>query len=79
MCSLYDLIFPIFARNGSSGVQDGKNKTAKPKVLIHDGLWSYDEAFQKEYFILKDPQMKTLEVFSQKSRLTQQSKYCTGQ
>lgn len=33
---------------------DSKNKTNHTKAIIYDGLKSYDEAFQKEYFSLKN-------------------------
>jgi transposase-like protein len=33
--------------------KDAKIKTEEAKAIIHDGLQSYDEAFQKEYFTLK--------------------------
>lgn len=29
---------------------DEKEKTGTPKAIIHDGLTSYNDAFQKEYF-----------------------------
>jgi hypothetical protein len=34
---------------------DSKKKTNHTKAIIHDGLKSYDEAFQKEFFTLKYP------------------------
>jgi transposase-like protein len=34
----------------------------KPIVLVHDGLRSYDEAYQKEFFTLKNP--RTMNVRS---------------
>lgn len=44
--------------------QDAKNKTMTPKAIIHDGLPSYDEAFQKEYFTLKNPRVKNIRSIS---------------
>jgi transposase-like protein len=44
--------------------QDGNNKTLTPKAIIHDGLFSYDEAFQKEYFTLKNPRVKNIRSIS---------------
>lgn len=44
--------------------QDAKNKTTVPKAIIHDGLKSYDEAFQKEYFTLKNPRTKNIRSIS---------------
>ncbi len=38
--------------------KDTNNKTNTPKAIIHDGLRTYDEAFQKEYFSLKNPRVK---------------------
>jgi transposase-like protein len=40
--------------------QDTKNKTTTPKVVIHDGLPSYNEALQKEYFTLKQPRVRNI-------------------
>lgn len=36
--------------------QDQKVKTGIPKAIIHDGLQSYNEVFDKEYFTLKNPE-----------------------
>jgi putative transposase len=44
--------------------QDAKNKTLTPKAIIHDGLPSYDEAFQKEYFTCKNPRVKNIRSIS---------------
>ncbi|MGB6463139.1 MAG: DDE-type integrase/transposase/recombinase [Nitrosotalea sp.] len=44
--------------------QDAKDKTRTPKAIIHDGLPSYDEAFQKEYFTLKNPRVKNIRSIS---------------
>jgi putative transposase len=44
--------------------QDGNTKTLTPKAIIHDGLFSYDEAFQKEYFTLKNPRVKNIRSIS---------------
>ena len=44
--------------------QDSKNKTSTPKAVIHDGLRTYDEAFQKEYFSLKQPRVKNIRSIS---------------
>lgn len=44
--------------------QDAKSKTNTPKAIIHDGLFSYDEAFQKEYFRLKNPRVKNIRSIS---------------
>jgi hypothetical protein len=35
-----------------------KTKASDAKAIIHDGLHSYDEAFQKEYFTLRNPRVK---------------------
>ena len=43
---------------------DGNTKTPTPKAIIHDGLFSYDEAFQKEYFTLKNPRVKNIRSIS---------------
>lgn len=44
--------------------QDAKQKTGTPKAIIHDGLPSYNEAFQKEYFTLKNPRVKNIRSVS---------------
>ena len=45
--------------------QDSKNKTSTPKAVNrHDGLRTYDEAFQKEYFSLKQPRVKNIRSIS---------------
>lgn len=44
--------------------QDGNTKTLTPKAIIHDGLFSYDEAFQREYFTLKNPRVKNIRSIS---------------
>lgn len=44
--------------------QDAKQKTGIPKAIIHDGLPSYNEAFQKEYFTLKNPRVKNIRSVS---------------
>jgi putative transposase len=44
--------------------QDSKKRANGPKAIIHDGLRSYDEAFQKEYFSLKNPRVKIIRSVS---------------
>ena len=44
--------------------QDQKDKTGTPKAIIHDGLTSYNQAFQKEYFTLKNPRVKNVRSIS---------------
>ena len=44
--------------------QDAKNKTPMPQAVIHDGLRTYDEAFQKEYSTLKTPRIKNVRSIS---------------
>ena len=44
--------------------KDAKNKTAKPKAIIHDGLTSYNEAYMKEYFTKKNPRVKNIRSIS---------------
>ncbi len=43
---------------------DSKGKTKHTKEIIHDGLRSYNEAFQKEYFTLKNPRVKNIRSIS---------------
>jgi putative transposase len=44
--------------------QDAKSKTPKPKAIIHDRLWTYNEAFQKEYYTKKNPRIKNIRSIS---------------
>lgn len=44
--------------------QDAKLKTVTPKAVVHDGLPSYDEAFQREFFTLKNPRVKNIRSVS---------------
>jgi len=44
--------------------QDAKLKTVTPKAVIHDGLPSYNEAFNKEYFTNTNPRVKNIRSIS---------------
>jgi putative transposase len=44
--------------------QDTKLKTPVSKAIIHDGLPSYDKAFQKEFYTLKNPRVKNIRSIS---------------
>jgi putative transposase len=44
--------------------QDAKDKSTMPKAIIHDGLPSYNEAYQKEYYTLKNPRVKNIRSIS---------------
>jgi len=44
--------------------QDVKSKTTTPKAIIHDGLPSYDKAYQKEFYTLKNPRVKNIRSVS---------------
>lgn len=44
--------------------QDAKLKTENTKAIIHDGLPSYNEAFQKEYFTRRNPRVKNIRSIS---------------
>ena len=44
--------------------QDAKLKTVTPKAIIHDGLPSYDKAFQKEFYTLKNTRVKNIRSIS---------------
>jgi transposase-like protein len=48
--------------------QDAKNKTLGTKAIIHDGLQSYDEAFQKEYYTRKNPRVKNIRSISVRNK-----------
>jgi len=44
--------------------QDAKSKTGKTNAVIHDGLFSYDKAFQKEFHTMKNPRTKNIRSIS---------------
>jgi putative transposase len=44
--------------------KDTKRKTKIPKAIIHDGLPSYDEAFQKEFYTKKNPRVRNIRSIS---------------
>lgn len=44
--------------------QDAKSKTGKTHAVIHDGLFSYDKAFQKEFHTMKSPRVKNIRSIS---------------
>ena len=44
--------------------QDAKNKTQDVKAIVHDGLPSYNEAFQKEYYTKKNPRVMNIRSVS---------------
>jgi transposase-like protein len=41
-------------------LQDMKQRAPLPKVFVHNGLRVYDEAYQKELFMLKNPRIKNV-------------------
>jgi len=43
---------------------DAKSKTDKTYAIIHDGLPSYDRAFQKEYHTMKNPRIQNIRSVS---------------
>ena len=43
--------------------QDTKSKTITPKAIIHDGLQSYNEAFNREYFTITILELRTFAVY----------------
>jgi transposase-like protein len=43
---------------------DSKKKTNHTKAIVHDGLRTYDEAFQREYFSLKMPRVQNIRSVS---------------
>lgn len=44
--------------------QDAKNKTTNTKAVVHDGLFSYDKAFQKEFHTMKKPRVMNVRSIS---------------
>jgi transposase-like protein len=44
--------------------QNTKSKTTRPKAIIHDGLQSYNEAFNREYFTNTNPRVKNIRSIS---------------
>ena len=41
-------------------LQDMKKRAPLPKALVHDGLRTYDEAYQRELFTLKNPRIQNV-------------------
>jgi putative transposase len=41
-------------------LQDMKQRAPLPKAFVHDGLRTYDEAYQRELFTLKNPRIKNV-------------------
>lgn len=44
--------------------QDAKGKTSHAKAIIHDGLSSYNTAFQKEYYTKQNPRVRNIRSIS---------------
>lgn len=44
--------------------RDQKQKTAMPKAIIHDGLQSYNDAYQREYYTMKAPRVQNIRSIS---------------
>jgi transposase-like protein len=44
--------------------KDTKRKTKIPKAIIHDGLPSYDKAYQKEFYTKRNPRTKNIRNIS---------------
>lgn len=44
--------------------QDAKSKTSRTRAIVHDGLQSYDRAFQKEYHTMKKPRVMNIRSIS---------------
>ncbi len=51
-------------RDARAVFADAKSKTKVTHAVIHDGLASYDEAFQKEYFTRRNPRVKNIRSVS---------------
>lgn len=43
---------------------DAKSKVQQTRAIIHDGLLSYDRAFQKEYYTQRSPRVKNIRSIS---------------
>ena len=52
------------AKDAQKVFSDAKNKKNLTKAIVHDGLKSYDEAFQREYFSLKLPRVQNIRSVS---------------
>jgi putative transposase len=48
--------------------QDSKKRTKIPKAIVYDGLRTYNEAFQKEYFTLKTPRIQNIRSISVRNK-----------
>ncbi len=44
--------------------QDAKRKSPRPLAIIHDGLHSYSEAFDKEYYTMESPRTRNIRSVS---------------
>lgn len=44
--------------------QDAKRKTPTPIAIVHDGLHSYNEAFEKEYYTMESPRTRNIRSVS---------------
>ncbi|HEV2192769.1 MAG TPA: DDE-type integrase/transposase/recombinase [Nitrosopumilaceae archaeon] len=44
--------------------QDAKTKSPKPIAIVHDGLHSYNEAFEKEYHTMQSPRTRNIRSVS---------------
>jgi len=42
-------------------------KLRTPKAIIHDGLSSYDKAYQKELYTIKNPRVKNIRSISERN------------
>jgi len=52
------------AKDAQRVFSDAKKKTNHTKAIVHDGLRTYDEAFQKEYFSLRNPRVQNIRSVS---------------
>jgi len=57
-------VLPEWVIHARKVYQDAKSKTNTPKTIIHDGLPSYDKAFLREFYTLKNPRVKNIRSIS---------------
>lgn len=48
--------------------QDAKTKSPRPRAVVHDGLQSYNEAFNREYYSKKDLHIQNIRSVSVKKK-----------
>ncbi len=53
-----------YTSDASTVFRDAKEKVGLPTAIVHDGLSSYDRAYNKEFFTLKNPRVQNIRSVS---------------